>query len=67
MNKDLNNIFGRRLSQARQMMGMSMEELGKSLNPKMSRQAINKYEKGHTSPDSRMLIAFGTVLGVKPD
>lgn len=67
MNKDLNNIFGRRLSQARQMMGMSMEELGKSINPKMSRQAINKYEKGHTSPDSRMLIAFGTVLGVKPD
>lgn len=67
MNKDHNNIFGRRLSQARQMKGLSMEELGRLLTPAVTRQAINKYEKGLTMPDSRMLLAFGSALGVKPD
>lgn len=67
MNKDNNSIFGRRLSQARQMKGLSMEELGSALTPAVTRQAINKYEKGQTMPDSRMLLAFASVLGVKPD
>lgn len=67
MNKDRDNIFGRRLSQARQMKGLSMEELGNLLTPVVTRQAINKYEKGQTLPDSRMLLTFGSVLGVKPD
>lgn len=67
MSKDHNNIFGRRLSQARQMKGLSMEELGSLLTPAVTRQAINKYEKGQTLPDSRMLLAFGSALGVKPD
>ncbi len=67
MNKDQRNIFGRRLSQARQMKGLSMEELGSLLTPAITRQAINKYEKGKTMPDSRMLLAFGSALGVKPD
>lgn len=67
MNKDHNNIFGRRLSQARQMKGLSMEGLGSLLTPAVTRQAINKYEKGQTMPDSGMLLALGSVLGVKPD
>lgn len=67
MDKDHDNIFGRRLSQARQMKGLSMEELGGMLTPAVTRQAINKYEKGLTMPDSRMLLAFGSALGVKPD
>lgn len=67
MIKDHDNIFGRRLSQARQMKGLSMEELGSLLTPAITRQAINKYEKGMTMPDSRMLLAFGSALGVKPD
>lgn len=67
MNKELDNIFGRRLSQARQIKGLSMEGLGSSLTPAVTRQAINKYEKGQTMPDSRMLLAFGSALGVKPD
>ena len=33
MNQDLRNIFGRRLNQARQMKGLSMDELGNALNP----------------------------------
>lgn len=67
MNNDRDNIFGRRLSQARQMKGLSMEELGSQLTPAVTRQAINKYEKGQTLPDSRMLLALGSALGVKPD
>ncbi len=67
MNRIHNNIFGRRLSQARQMKGLSMEDLGSLLTPAVTRQAINKYEKGQTMPDSRMLLAFGSALGVKPD
>lgn len=67
MKNEISNIFGRRLSQARRMRGLSMEELGNILTPAVTRQAINKYEKGQTMPDSRMLLAFGNALGVKPD
>lgn len=49
------------------MKGLSMEDLGGMLTPPVTRQAINKYEKGMTMPDSRMLLAFGLALGVKPD
>lgn len=61
------NIFGRRLNQARMIKGLTMEELARSVNPNLSRQAINKYEKGQSMPDSRMLISLSMVLGVKPD
>ncbi|MDE5847765.1 MAG: helix-turn-helix domain-containing protein, partial [Muribaculaceae bacterium] len=64
---DTSNIFGRRLNQARLIKGISMEELGRSVQPSVSRHAINKYEKGQSMPDSRMLISLGMVLGVKPD
>lgn len=67
MSKDTSNVFGRRLNQARLIKGISMEELGQSVQPSVSRQAINKYEKGQSMPDSRMLISLGRVLGVKPD
>ena len=67
MSNNSGNIFGRRLRQARQMKGLSMEELGNAVTPAVTRQAINKYEKGQTMPDSRMLLAFGNALDVKPD
>jgi len=67
MTNDVENIFGRRLNQARLIKGLTMDELGKRVQPAVTRQAINKYEKGNTSPDSRMLIAFSAALGVKPD
>lgn len=67
MNRDTSNVFGRRLNQARLIKGISMEELGQSVQPSVSRQAIHKYEKGQSMPDSRMLISLGKVLGVKPD
>ena len=44
-----------------------MEELAQSVHPTVTRQAINKYEKGQSMPDSGMLISLGMALGVKPD
>lgn len=64
---DTNKVFGRRLNQARLIKGYTMEELAQSVQPTVSRQAINKYEKGQSMPDSRMLISLGMALGVKPD
>lgn len=64
---DNDNIFGRRLNQARLIKGYTLEALAQSVNPTVSRQAINKYEKGQSMPDSRMLISLGRALGVKPD
>lgn len=67
MKNDLKYIFGRRLNQARIMRGFSLEDLSQNLQPSITRQALNKYEKGVSMPDSRMLIALGVTLDVKPD
>ena len=61
------DIFPRRLRQARLMRGLSLEKLSQSLSPTVTRQAINKYEKGQMKPDSRMLIALAGALDVKID
>lgn len=61
------DIFSRRLRQARLMRGYSLEKLSQSLSPSVSRQAINKYEKGQMKPDSRILIALSSALQVKID
>ena len=44
-----------------------MEKLSRSLSSSITRQAINKYEKGLMRPDSRVLIALADVLGLKID
>ena len=61
------DIFPRRLRQARLMRGLSLEKLSQSLHPSVTRQAINKYEKGQMKPDSRILIALANALDVKID
>ncbi|MDE6560107.1 MAG: helix-turn-helix transcriptional regulator, partial [Muribaculaceae bacterium] len=61
------DIFSRRLRQARLMRGLSLEKLSQSLSSSVTRQAINKYEKGLMKPDSRVLIALAGALGVKID
>ena len=65
MNKQTNDIFSRRLRQARMMKGFSLEKLSHCVTPAITRQAINKYEKGLMMPDSRVLIALAAALGVK--
>ncbi len=67
MNRQANDIFSRRLRQARLMKGLSLEKLSQVVTPSVTRQAINKYEKGLMMPDSRVLIALAAALGVKID
>lgn len=67
MEQVLNDIFSKRLKQARVMKGISLETLAKMINHIVSRQAINKYEQGKMMPDSKVLIALSTSLGVKVD
>ena len=67
MNNQATDIFPRRLRQARMMRGFSLEKLSQSLAVPVSRQAINKYEKGLMKPDSRILIALANALGMKID
>ena len=62
MNKQTNDIFPRRLRQARLMKGFSLERLARSVAPSVTRQAVSKYENGLMMPDSRVLIAFAAAL-----
>ena len=63
----INNIFGRRLKNAREMKGYSLADLAKEMSNIVSRQAIYKYESGQMLPDSTVLLSLSAVLGVKAD
>lgn len=67
MEQKINEIFSRRLKQARIIKGMSLETLSNAMNNIVTRQAINKYEQGKMMPDSKVLIALASSLGVKVD
>ncbi len=67
MSQEITNIFARRLRQARKMRGMSLEAVAKSMDKAISRQAIYKYEQGKVMPDSKVLLALASSLGVKID
>ncbi len=67
MSNAINDIFPRRLKQARLMRGYSLEKLSQALSVPLSRQAINKYEKGLMKPDSKVLIALANALEMKID
>ena len=67
MNNQATDIFPRRLRQARLMRGISLEKLAQSLTSPVSKQAINKYEKGQMKPDSQILIALANALDMKID
>lgn len=67
MNNQATDIFSRRLRQARLMRGISLEKLAQSLAAPVSKQAINKYEKGRMKPDSNVLIALANALDMKID
>lgn len=67
MSNQATDIFSRRLRQARLMRGISLEKLAQSLAAPVSKQAINKYEKGLMKPDSSVLIALANALDMKID
>ncbi len=61
------NEFGKRLTSARKMAGMSMAALSEKAGAVVSKQAISKYEKGLINPSSDVLIALARALDVKVD
>lgn len=63
----MKEIFSKRLHSARQMLGLSMDELVVRIDSIVSKNAISKYEKGLMMPNSTVLIALCNALNVKPD
>jgi Zn-dependent peptidase ImmA (M78 family)/DNA-binding XRE family transcriptional regulator len=63
----MNNIFAERLKSARQLNGMSLQDLADALENVISKQALHKYEKGEVLPDSERLHSLCVALKVRPD
>ena len=60
-------MFGRRLRLARGRAGLSMRSLAERMTPKVTAQAISKYEAGKMLPSSAVLVALGKALDVSLD
>ena len=60
-------MFGQRLRLARKKAGLSMQALADCMSPKVSAQAISKYEAGKMMPSSAVLVGLGKALGVSLD
>jgi len=65
--KSANEIFSERFKSARNLNGLSLQDLADKLNNKVSRQALHKYEKGEVIPDSEMIALLSEVLNVRPE
>ncbi len=63
----MDNVFANRLSSARKMAGMSLQDLENKLEKYVTRQTLHKYEQGKMKPDSKALLAMSNVLGVPID
>jgi Zn-dependent peptidase ImmA (M78 family)/DNA-binding XRE family transcriptional regulator len=61
------NMFGRRLKNARLMRGISMEMLRNSLDNTISKMAISKYENGKMKPSSDVLLKLSRALDLPID
>lgn len=60
-------MFGQRLRLARKRAGLSMRELADAMIPKVTAQAISKYEADKMLPSSAVLVGLGKVLDVSLD
>lgn len=60
-------MFGQRLRLARKKAGLSMQALADRVSPKVSAQAISKYETDKMMPSSAVLVGLGKALGVSLD
>lgn len=63
----MENQFGSRLSGARRMAGLSLQQLSDQLGNVVTKQSLNKYEQGVMKPDSELLIKIANTLGVTVD
>lgn len=64
---DAKELFAKRLKQARQKAGLSMDALSEKTGKEVSKQTISKYEAGKTMAGSPVLIKLSTALGVPVD
>lgn len=60
-------MFGQRLKLARKKAGLSMRALAEQASPKVSPQAISKYESDKMMPSSAVLVGLGKTLGASLD
>ena len=60
-------MFGHRLRLARKRAGLSMRSLAEIMDPKVTVQAISKYEAGKMLPSSSVLVGLGKALDVSLD
>ena len=60
-------MIGERLKLARAAAGLSLRDLEARMLPRVSAQAIGKYERDEMMPSSAVLIALSQTLGVAPD
>ena len=60
-------MFGQRLRLARKRAGLSMRSLAGRMDPKVTAQAISKYEAGKMMPSSAVLVGLGKALDVSLD
>lgn len=58
----VDNIFGRRLKQARTMKGWSLRDLALATGGKVSHNALARYERGEMSPGSNILVAVAMAV-----
>jgi Zn-dependent peptidase ImmA (M78 family)/DNA-binding XRE family transcriptional regulator len=63
----MSTLFAERLKSARQLNGMSLQDLADALENKISKQALHKYEKGEVIPDSERMQSLCAALGLRPD
>jgi Zn-dependent peptidase ImmA (M78 family)/DNA-binding XRE family transcriptional regulator len=59
---EINEIFSRRLKQARAMAQLSLRELSEAIGNKVSYNALSKYEKGEMMPGGEVLAAIAAAL-----
>ena len=60
-------MFGGRLRLARKRAGLSMRSLAEQMEPRVTAQAISKYEAGKMMPSSAVLVGLGKALDVSLD
>jgi transcriptional regulator with XRE-family HTH domain len=60
------NVFGKRLKHARQLAGLSQEQVGiqADLDPMSASTRMNRYELGKRTPDYELVERFASVLKV---
>lgn len=60
-------MFGQRLRLARKRAGLSMRALAERMSPRVTAQAISKYETGRMLPSSAVLVGLAKALDVSLD